>query len=379
MGDARTQTEPPGPVQDASHRPWLEEVLRGKKGTLPWAARALLRIPALLTEGCVRLRNGAYSLGLLSSRHPGALVFSVGNLTVGGTGKTPAVEYLARLLSGMGRKPAVLSRGYGAKTPEGLSDEEAALSVEMKVYASPDRLRSARRALAEGADCLILDDGFQHRRIRRDLDVLLIDALDPWGGGRLLPAGLLREPLSSARRADLILLTRSDLAGEPACNAVEETLSRIGVKAEVLRARHAPYRLLGDLGGPPESLRGMAVFLFCGVGNPGGFRSTAASLGVEIVGSVRFPDHHAYAPGDVKALASEAARIGAKTLLTTSKDWGKVRDFPRGAMPLAVLDVRLELLEGVEKLKAAVAGVLEGQDSGSAGGEPEAARGEGQA
>ncbi|MHC5035885.1 MAG: tetraacyldisaccharide 4'-kinase [Planctomycetota bacterium] len=339
-------------------RSLILKALRGQKGPGYTLLRGLLRVLSLPFGMSVRIRNAAYSGGWLRARHPGAPVISVGNLTAGGTGKTPAVEYLFWLLKGMGRRPAVLTRGYGAKTAEGMSDETAAMDADVPVVVSADRLQGAQRALKEGADCLLLDDGFQHRRLARDMDILLLDALDPWGGGRLLPAGFLREPVSAARRADVIILARSDLVDRGRREAVEGRLHRAGARAEVLHARHAPVGLAGDLSGPPETLKGMPAHLFSGVGNPEGFKGTALSLGVEVLGETRFPDHHPYAPADIKDLAGQAAKEGAKILLTTTKDWVKVRNYPRGALPLSVLRIRFEIASGEDRLKAMLAKAL---------------------
>ncbi|MBI4878532.1 MAG: tetraacyldisaccharide 4'-kinase, partial [Planctomycetes bacterium] len=170
--------------------------------TLLGSLAALASLPYGLA---VRLRNRAYDAGLLRARCAAAVVVSVGNLSVGGTGKTPLVAMLARAARAAGRTPAILLRGYRRGARRAAESDEAALHARLAqgvlVVADPDRVRGAERALAAGADLLILDDGFQHRRLKRDLDLVLADARDPFAGGRLLPRGLLREPLSSLARA----------------------------------------------------------------------------------------------------------------------------------------------------------------------------------
>jgi len=343
-------------------RRFILESMRGRSGLGALTVRAALRALSLPYAFAVRARGAAYGSGLIPVHHPPCPVISVGNLTAGGTGKTPAVAYLARRVQEMNRFPAVLCRGYGAKTEQGLPDETASMEEGLAVYADPDRVASARRALADGADCVVLDDGFQHHRLGRDLDILLLDVLDPWGGGRVLPAGFLRESPSAARRADAIVLTRADQVAPDDRRKIVEALRASGARAEVFLARHAPWRLEGDLAGTPSTLKGMPAFLFSGVGNPAGFRRTAEDLGVGVLGETRFADHHDYRPEDVSAVAGEAERRGAKMLLTTTKDWVKVKSFPRGAMPLSSLRVRFEIFSGEERLKALVGAALERGD-----------------
>jgi tetraacyldisaccharide 4'-kinase len=315
----------------------------------------------------VAARNAAYAAGILrSSELPGPVV-SVGNLTAGGTGKTPAVEYVAGVLASWGRKPAILCRGYGAKAPDGRADEQAALRCAAPAFADPDRRAGARRAVAAGADCLVLDDGFQHRAVARDLDVLLVDALDPWGGGRLLPAGLLREPVRSARRAGAVVLTRADLAGGEALREAEARLRTAGAAAPVFRARHAPAGLEGDVEGPPEAVRGRRVFLLSGLGNPRGFRETVRSLGADAVGEAPFPDHHPYVEEDLRRVGEAARAAGADLVLTTTKDWVKVGPLPRPGLPVAALRVRFALLENEDRFLALVREALSRGDARGAG------------
>jgi tetraacyldisaccharide 4'-kinase len=330
------------------------EAMRGRPGAAACALRVLLRAASGLYGAGVALRGAAWAAGLLRAREAARPVISVGNLTAGGTGKTPAVEYLAAALERMGRKPAVLCRGYGAKTPSGRSDEVEAIAGGVPVFADPDRDAAARRAAGAGADCLLLDDGFQHRALARDLDVLLVDALDPWGGGRLLPAGFLREPIRAARRAHAVILTRADAAGKNALDAAEARLRKAGAGAPVFHARHAPESLMGDVEGPAALLGGRRVFLLSGVGNPRGFRETARALGAETAGEAAFPDHHAYVERDLRDVGEEARSAGAEWVLTTTKDWVKVQHLPRPGLPVTALRIRFELLDRGEEFLALV-------------------------
>src|SRR5438876_5539483 len=193
----------------------LQDLISGRaRGVGSSLCRLALSVASGPYGSAVHLRNWCYDRGWLPTHRPPVPVISVGNLTAGGTGKTPCVEYLARFLQARGLRPAVLSRGYRGN---GRPNDEA-LILEANLPDVPhlqgkDRVTRASQAVRVfGADVLILDDGFQHRRLRRDLDLVLIDAMNPWGHGRLLPRGLLREPISSLRRADAVIVTRLDQA-----------------------------------------------------------------------------------------------------------------------------------------------------------------------
>ncbi|MBA3684754.1 MAG: tetraacyldisaccharide 4'-kinase [Planctomycetes bacterium] len=306
----------------------------------------------------VAARNLAYDLGIAPSTALPVPVLSVGNLAVGGTGKTPLVDWMVRRLRGLGRRPAVLSRGYGGVAGV---NEEAAL-VDAPVVCDPSRVRGGRRALAEGADCLVLDDGFQHRRLRRDCDIVLIDATRPWGSAGNLPAviplGLLREGRGSLRRADLLVVSRSDQVEPGILAALERDLARFG--KPVVRLVHRPDTLtplLGDIGEPPQVLAGQSVMLASGLGNPAGFERTARDLGWNVIGHHRFPDHHRYNAAEARALVSEARALHA-VLVVTAKDAVKLREF---APTARVLSVRADFTgEGLAVVDALIQRALGG-------------------
>src|SRR6185503_19740880 len=206
-------------------------------------------------------------------------VISVGNITCGGTGKTPVVEMLARDLLARGRRPAILSRGY-RRGDDGLNDEARVLADNLPgvpQFLARDRIGSGRSAIAAGADVLVLDDGFQYARLARDLEIVLIDALDPFGGGRVLPAGLLREPLGDLRGAGLLGITRGDLA-PPLARGILEGLLRErcpGVPRIGIRAEPVAWEPVGEKNGPglgPRAHAGRTVMGFAGLGNPDAFR-----------------------------------------------------------------------------------------------------------
>jgi len=296
-----------------------------------------------------------------ASERAGIPVISVGNLTVGGTGKTPLVAWLTRHLLGLGRRPAVVSRGYGGRAGRGpllvsrgegplrpasdCGDEPWLLARTLAgalVVVGVDRVAGAQLARREGADVVLLDDGFQHRRLARDLDIVLLDADDPFGGGRLLPAGLLREPPDSLRRADLILVTRDPTP--ELLRSIQAETRRHNVAAPLLRAGH---RTVGFFDGAGRPLPGPARAVgFCGIGNPDRFRADLEASGLELVGFVPFSDHHVYSTAELSDLARRA-RDGDADLVTTEKDLARLGgavDSPDGFEP-AVLRIEARIPE----------------------------------
>jgi tetraacyldisaccharide 4'-kinase len=319
-------------------------------------ARRLLRPAGWLYGRAGLARRRAYRSGLLRSERLEAPVISVGNITTGGAGKTPVVEFIARRCLALGRRPAVLSRGYGAPSAGSKNDE--ALLLERRLpgvaqFPDPDRVAAGRRALRDGADCLILDDGFQHRRIRRDLDLVLIDALDPFGGGACLPAGTLREPLDALDDADALIITRADTLDPPARELLRARLGRLAPGKPVMECVHRPVSISGwnvDLEDPPGLLIGKRVFLFRGIGNPEAFRRTVESLeGVEVVSAWALPDHFAYDPRTLGALGRECDASGADLALTTEKDLVKIRDAWPSRRPLRALRIEIEFTSGGDR------------------------------
>ncbi len=287
----------------------------------------------------------AYGAGLVlrnafapASKRAGVPVLCVGNLTVGGTGKTPAVAWVVETLTRAGRKPAVLMRGYGA-------DEDRLLErllPGVPVVVDADRVAGAAKAVAGGAKVLVMDDGFQHRRLHRDLDLVLLDATDPFGGGHLLPWGRLREPREALARAGAVLITRADQAAPEALSVLRSEIARLAPKALVAEAAHAPV--------DAEGLQGLRVFAVCGIGNPGAFRKTLEDSGATVTGMRAFPDHHAYSPQDVETVNAAASGL---PVVTTQKDWVKLEAIPAAA-GWKVLKIRLEMRVGRQALEEKV-------------------------
>jgi tetraacyldisaccharide 4'-kinase len=300
-----------------------------------------------------------YSQGVFRTHRLPVPVISVGNLTCGGTGKTPLAQWIARYLVELKKKVAILSRGYPGNGET--SDESQALTEclpDVPYILGADRMKTGALAIeAFGAQCIVLDDGFQHLRVERNLNVVTIDTLNPFGFGYLLPRGLLREPVRAVARADVAVLTRVD---QCAPGTVEELLGRVRrVKLSLLVAQsvHKPTGVIRwadntDLG--TDFLRGRKVLAFCGIGNPRSFALTLRDLGADVLGQEDFPDHHFYEESDLTALRSEARRLGVEAIVTTRKDAVKIGKGTDLGVPLLVLDVVLDVTEGRDGLEQAI-------------------------
>jgi tetraacyldisaccharide 4'-kinase len=343
----------------------VDGTTRGVGPTVARLALAGVSVPYGLVIGC---RNAAYDRRLLPIGGAGVPVVSVGNLTLGGTGKTPLVAWLARAVAAHGLRPAIVSRGYAAARGE-RSDEAAELAIvlpDVPHVANRDRVAGARAAAAAGAEVAVLDDGFQHRRLARDLDIVAVDATDPFGGGRLFPRGLLREPLSGLARAGAVVLTRATAVDAPRRRDIRRQLAAAcgGRLPPVwVEAAHRPVHLRSATSDtqPLDRVVGARVAAFAGIGNPAAFRATLETLGATLVGFRSFPDHHAYTPVDLRALGDWATGLRADLVVTTLKDLVKVRADRLGDRPLFALEVALELLPDTDAagLEAALATILQ--------------------
>ena len=292
----------------------------------PWwavPARFVLRLGEFLCLAGVSLRNRGFDRGR-GVIEVGVPVISVGNLTVGGTGKTPMVIALVRRLTAMGFNPAVVARGYKAGAGEA-NDEERLIRArcpEVAYVANPDRVAGAERACGRfGADVVVLDDGFQHRRLARALDIVLVDATCPFGYEHLLPRGLLREPLASLRRANLVAVTRCDQVSAATKQQVTRRIRSVAGGAAVVQCVHRVSGLR-RLDGVERagSLEGVRVALFAGLARPEAFATTVRALGAEVVGQRWWPDHHRYRVADVDSLLKSGTFPPYDLLLTTEKD-----------------------------------------------------------
>jgi tetraacyldisaccharide 4'-kinase len=308
----------------------------------------------------MRLRNLAYDLGLTKAQRVDVPVLCVGNLTLGGTGKTPMVAWLARWLRKRGVRVTLVSRGYGA---EAGSRNDEALELEQLLPDVPhlqnrDRVAAARLAIEEfECQMILLDDGFQHRRLARDLDIVLLDACEPFGFGHVFPRGTLREPLAGLRRAQVVALSRADMLPPEQREQIRNKVRRYAPQAAWLEVTHKPQALRPWNGTEVEigSLAGQRVAAFCGIGNPAGFRHTLESVGYQVVGFREFADHHAYRRQDVEDLTRWAGELAAAAVVCTHKDLVKLGVAQIGRTPLFALTVGLEVLAGLDEFEARLA------------------------
>lgn len=343
---------------------WRRYVTEESPSARARVARGGLRLLSLPYGAAVRVRNALYGFGYKRTYHVGLPVVSVGNLSVGGTGKSPMVAWLARRFRSQQLRVAILSRGYG-QLDEGQNDE--ALELELQLPDVPhlqhwDRLASAKLAEEElQMQLLLLDDGFQHRRLARDLDIVLLDATDSQAAGWLLPGGLLREPFSSLHRADAVVLSRADQVSPQRRAEWRRLVARYAPRAVQASACHRPatLRVMGAADEPLERLRGKKILAFCGIGNPDAFFRTLQDLGAEIVGRKVWPDHFPYQARDVEWLeAWSRNNPEAERVLCTLKDWVKIQVPRLGHAGLAALTIELAFLEGqveIEQLLQQVA------------------------
>ena len=363
--------------------------------------RLLLGIAAVGYSLVVRLRNFLYSNGWLKAHPVDAAVICVGNITVGGTGKTPLVIWLCKQIS-TNSECAILTRGYKARRASCVMrrakeeqntqyairntqiDEPAMLAEscpQAKVVVNPDRVAGAAEAIGQfGAKVLIMDDGFQHRRLARDLDIIAIDATQPFGYGKMLPAGLLREPVTSLKRAGAVVITRCDQISEAQLSGLEEELRTINPDMVIAKSIHAAVsaRMTDDEEIDVGLLKNKKIFAFCGIGNPGAFLNTIETLGSELVGSKVYDDHHHYTDTCLADIREQAQKVGADLALTTQKDWTKIiydlrslgsaRDKlaicdSRSTVPFAYLAIEIRFLAGQDKLTALIQDTLAGRIS----------------
>lgn len=325
----------------------------------------LLRPLGWLYGAVAETRRRLYDRGLLPSARVEVPVVCVGNLIAGGTGKTPVVADLVRRFEARDWRAGVLVRGYGKAGAGGADADEARLFAELApnapLVAQPDRIEGARRLIERGADVVVMDDGLQHRRLARDLDLVLVDAMRPWGlasGPRaFLPRGLLREGPRALARADALVLTRCDHVDAAALAALEVELEGWAPGVPRLLSSHRPVGLRRLAGGALElaELRGRTVDSMCAIGAPAGFEATLRSLGAELGLARRFEDHHEFTAADV-------AGLGARPVLVTAKDAVKLRALGAALPPeVWVLDIAIEWLRGSAELDGLLAGLPEGR------------------
>ncbi len=331
--------------------------------------RLFLAFLSHLYNGGVRTRFLAYRLGILRRRRLPAFVVSIGNLGVGGTGKTPAVRTLAGWALDQGYRPAVLSRGYGGNfrgkvlvvsdgtriesAPVASGDEPyllAQMLSHVPVIVSKARYQGGLFACERfSSDFLILDDGFQHLELHRDLDIVLLDASNPFGNGFSLPRGPLREPVGQLGRADVFVLTRFSRGKKT--DEVLAHLSRKMPDTPVFLSDHVPTRVVFPVRGAkvdPQDLYGAPVVAFAGIAHPKYFHDTLEGLGVKLLAFKAYEDHHVYTPREIRALLQKKEDRDARYVLTTGKDWVKVQQTGIVSHEMGYVDIQFRILEGAD-------------------------------
>jgi tetraacyldisaccharide 4'-kinase len=323
-------------------------IIRGeRRGLTAFLTRGAFRVASGPYRLAMAVRNLAFDRGWKHTFTAAVPVISVGNLTLGGTGKTPCVEYVAQLFRDHGTRPVILSRGYGAEA--GQNDEAMVLEEnlpDVPHLQDADRVALAMTAVEElDAEVLILDDGFQHRRLNRNLDIVLIDSTKPLNRESMFPRGLLREPVGSLKRADVLIRCDQAESADQAAWLRERFPGKI-----IARAVHEPRDV-------PQELTAVPVAAFCGIGNPESFRESLNQLGATLTAWRQFPDHHGYTREDVESLTAWASELPSNAMIaTTQKDWVKLRVSKLAGRQLVPLRIGFKLIEGEvvlhEKLKA---------------------------
>jgi len=353
-------------------------LLSDKAGFVAAFLRLLAGIVSCAYSTVIQIRNFLYSRGLMKSfavtqaglkttdrTQQTVPVISIGNITAGGTGKTPMVIWLCNFLQNKNLKCAILTRGY--KSANGQNDEPAILAnncPDAAVIVNPDRLEGAIEAVKKHrAQVLIMDDGFQHRKLHRDIDIVTIDATRPFGFGKMLPAGLLREPITSLRRANAAIITRSNLVSENDLSDLADKLKKINPNMVIAKAVHSPLYAIsaGDKKIPLELLKGKTVFAFCGIANPEAFFAMLETLSVKVVGTGIYDDHYCYTIENVEQIQRQAKQAGAEMVITTEKDFNKIS---RTGGNLAYLAVKIRFMAGEEQICGLIEGAVKGKIRG---------------
>ena len=350
---------------------------RDQPGGIDFLLR-VLKVFSYLFGAVVAIRYFLYSTGILRHYPLGIQVISVGNVTAGGTGKTPVTEIFARTLAAEGRKVAILSRGYRRKEapwwrrmftqvvdpPLVVSDGKRVLLDSatggdepymlasnlpgVAVIVDRNRVKAGRYAVKRlGCDTLILDDGFQYQRLKHSIEVVLVDSTNPFGNGNLLPRGILREPVRHIRRADIIFLTkcRGDVS------AVKEEIRKYNTKAEIVECNHTP-KVLRDVWSreefPLEWLKGKTTCTLSGIASPKGFENSLRGFGAKVVWCERYADHHRYDASEVLYALNRSADMGADALVTTEKDAVRFPRLESSPVRCLYLRIAIEILAGGE-------------------------------
>ncbi len=370
---------------------YLYAIITGRtRGVIPSLLIGLLTPLSYLYAAVVTMRGWFYDCGFLKQQKLPCAVISVGNIVAGGTGKTPTVIWIARYLRNEGYQVGVLLRGYQREGHRSVTIVSDGKRILAPVTASGDEARMIAHRLpgvpvvvgndryAAGLEAvqlwghtdgvLILDDGFQRRQLARELDIVTIDSTNPFGTGRLLPAGTLRESKGGLKRADILMLTRTDLA-------VESTnLDRLAHRKQIIESCHQPmrlYRLSSDEKFSLEVLKGQCLLAVCGIGNPEAFVGTLSQYKPKSVELLAFPDHHRYSATDFSDVVTKAREIGAAIVVTTEKDAeklaslaGRTGNWDLDSVPFLVLGIELKITTNLDALKDRLKQIITEPQSG---------------
>ncbi len=346
-------------------------------------AGTILHAVSFIYRLIISLRNRLYDHKIFQEIKLPCPVISVGNITVGGTGKTPCVIWLARMLQEQGFKPAVLSRGYGGKSSEPVNiisngKDIIASSVEagdepfliarslrnIPVITGPKRILTGRAAIDRfGANVLICDDAFQHRQIHRHINLVLLDSEKPFGNGYLLPRGELREPISGLGRADAFILTRASEV--QVTNLIINKIPGLQ-NIPVFRSSHRPVDIVsGDYNRqlPLAELKGKKVCAFAGIARPESFKKAIEAAEGQIVSFVSFPDHHRYDKEELESIYNRFVKTKADFLITTEKDGMRLQEFPDLVKNIFMLRIELEIIPKENSFKKFILEKIEGYRS----------------
>ncbi len=339
-----------------------------RRGIIPGFLRFFLAVTAFFYGIAVRIRNYLFDIRFKKSYRVNCYVVSVGNVTLGGTGKTPFVAWLAEYFLQTNQIPGFISRGYKASNSGKYRQNDEAKELALRLpnvphFQGADRFQTASKLLqtCPETNVLILDDAFQHRRIVRDLNIVLLDALDPFGLNHLFPRGYLREPLCGLRRADVILLSRANLISIEMRNSIREQVQQYNRTASWGEIAHQFGRVLGPqhefqiFSEWYDKVKNKARFIaFCGLGNPEGFRKSLVQEGIEPLCFIAFPDHHRYTEQDKVRLLQKKEELGATGFLTTMKDRVKLSNDNLNGFPLYTLETNIVFLSGETELIQAI-------------------------
>jgi len=342
----------------------LLDIISGQKtGTAAAVTRMVLWALTPAYRLAVALRNRKFTRDTSAVIRVDVPVISIGNLTTGGTGKSPMVIWFSQRLRELGLRVAIISRGYGGQRDGSVTrPNDEALEMQQRLpdvpqLQNPNRIKSANIAIEElETQCLVMDDGFQHRRLHRDLDVVLIDATNPFGYGYLLPRGLLREPMGSLARADVVVITRCRQVSQTAIDAILKVISQATTDKHpppvICQTQTVAKRWLqfdgqsmevGDFGTDP-------VVACCAIGNPESFIKTARASGANVVGQKFFSDHHTFSRSDIESVVQLAREKGADRIICTHKDLVKIAINNFDGIPFFALQIDLEFVHGEDAI-----------------------------